>query len=161
MKGVKKAIMSNTGRKRVNLNGAYSPLNQDVIIREDQTINAQSTIALILMILEKNPEARVIHLYSDNARYYKCNLLREFLAQYQEKIVWHYLPPYSPNLNLIERLWKYIRKDVINTFYYEKFNDFKDAIWKKIDNLVNEKDELASFIGTDFHLIKKGHFHFT
>jgi len=106
-------------------------------------------------------KAIVIHLYSDNARYYKCNLLKEFLAQYQEKIVWHYLPPYSPNLNLIERLWKYIRKDVINTFYYEKFNDFKDAIWKKIDNLVNEKDRLASFIGADFHLIKKGHFHFT
>lgn len=160
-RGVLKGIKTNTGRKRINLNGAYDPYNQQVVIRQDDTINAQSTIALVIMILEKHPGLTKIHLFSDNARYYKCKLLTAFLENHKDRIEWHFLPPYSPNLNLIERLWKYLRKQVINTQYYEKFDDFQKAIFNQIERFEDEKEGLAQFIGTEFHLIKKEHFHFS
>jgi len=159
-RGVLKGIKTNTGRSRINLNGAYDPYNQEVVIRKDDTINAQSTIELVKMILEKYPKLTKIHLFSDNARYYKCRVLTAFLENHKDKIEWHFLPPYSPNLNLIERLWKYLRKQVINTQYYDKFDDFQNAIFNQIENFKNEKQELKQFIGTKFHLIKKEHFHF-
>ncbi len=64
-----------------------------------------------------------------------------------------FLPPYSPNLNLIERLWKFMRKKVINDEYYEKFSEFNNAINSFIRNLHNMCDELKQFIGTKMHLL--------
>jgi hypothetical protein len=70
----------------------------------------------------------------------------------REKIKIIYLPPYSPNLNLIERLWKFMRKKVINTKYCDKFADFRKAIKDFFDNIDGYADELSKFIGTKFHL---------
>ncbi len=158
--GEKKYIPSNSGRQRINLNGLYNPHNQDVIIREDHTINAQSTIALLKMALVQYPDKERIYCISDNARYYRCKLVQEFLASEGARITLLFLPPYSPNLNLIERLWKYLRKKTINTHYYEKFEDFKKAIFEQIQRLVNEREELKSFIGTQFQLFNIGNFNF-
>jgi transposase len=154
--GEKKFIPSNSGRQRINLNGLYNPHNQDVIIREDDSINAQSTIALLEMAIEKYKYETHIYCICDNARYYKCKLVNEFLEKYKEKISLIFLPPYSPNLNLIERLWKFLRKKTIHTHYYEKFADFRKAIFEQINDFENQKEELKSFIGTDFHLFKIG-----
>lgn len=52
------------------------------------------------------------------------------------------LPPYSPNLNLIERLWKLMRKKVINNRYYERFKDFRDAVLGFFENAENMKKQL-------------------
>lgn len=68
--GVKKFIPSNSGRQRINLNGLYNPHNQDVIIREDDSINAQSTIALLEMSMEQYNDKMHIYCICDNARYY-------------------------------------------------------------------------------------------
>ena len=115
-KGTEKYIRTNTGRQRININGAYNPNNQDVIIREDDTINAQSTIELFKQIEQKYASDECIYAIADNARYYRSRLVKDFLTTSKIKLI--FLPPYSPNLNLIERLWKYLRKKVINTIYY-------------------------------------------
>lgn len=153
-KGEPRYIPSNCGRQRLNLNGAYNPHTQDVIIREDETINAQSTIGLITDILKFYPGKQKFYCISDNARYYRSKMVREFLEDQGKKIKWIFLPPYSPNLNLIERLWKYLRKTAINTTYYEKFDQFKQSVFDLIEDLPNRKDDLASFIGNDFHIIE-------
>ncbi len=106
--GQEKYILTNTGRSRLNLNGAYNPKTQDVIIREDETINAQSTINLFKQIEEHYSDKDRIFVISDNARYYSCKILTDFLKDSKIKLI--HLPPYSPNLNLIERLWKFMRK---------------------------------------------------
>jgi len=151
-KGVTKYIKTNTGRKRINLNGAYNPENQDIIIREDDSINAQSTIELFKQIEIHYPKSRKIYVIADNARYYRCRLVSEYLKN--SKIVLIFLPPYSPNLNLIERLWKYMRKKVINTIYYQNFEDFKKAIMDFFQNTDLHKLEIAQFVGANFHLIQ-------
>ncbi|MBL7095231.1 IS630 family transposase [candidate division KSB1 bacterium] len=150
-KGTIKYIRTNTGRNRLNLNGAYNPNNQDVIIREDYTINAQSTIKLFKQIETQYHNANSIYAFSDNAKYYKCKLITEYLKTSRIKLI--FLPPYSPNLNLIERLWKFMRKEVINTTYYPEFQSFKTAIRNFYENIDKYKKELKQFIGNKFQLI--------
>ncbi len=160
-KGEKKYIPSNSGRQRINLNGAYNPHNQDVIIREDESINAQSTIELLKMTLIHYPYKTRIYCICDNARYYKCKLVKEFLEGEGKRITIIFLPPYSPNLNLIERLWKFLRKKTIHTHYYEKFEDFRKAIFEQIQDLENLKKKLKLFIGTKFQLFETSNLAFS
>lgn len=151
--GEKVYIPSNCGRQRINLNGAYNPKNQDILIREDDTINAQSTIELLKMIIEKYPEM-VVYCICDNARYYRSKLVKEFLEKHPN-IQFMFLPPYSPNLNLIERLWKLLKKGTVNYNFYDKYQDFRGAIFDEIQRLKEDKEQVAQFIGTKFQTYQK------
>lgn len=153
-KGEKKYIPSNSGRQRINLNGVYNPHNQEVIIREDDTINSQSTIELLRMVISQYEDKQDIYCICDNARYYRSKLVKEFLKEEGKKVHLIFLPPYSPNLNLIERLWKYLKKRTIHTHYYETFDEFRKAIFHQIDEFKNQKDQLKTSIGTKFQLFK-------
>jgi transposase len=149
--GSEKYIKTNTGRRRINLNGVYNPENQDVIIREDETINAESNIQLFESVKEQYKDAECIYIIADNARYNRNKRLSEYLEN--SKIEMIYLPPYSPNLNLIERLWKFMRKKVINTTYYAEFKTFRQAVLGFFDSINQYKHELKQFIGDKFHLL--------
>lgn len=150
-KGKTKEIKSNTGRKRVNLNGVYNPLNQDVILHESETINAETVLVFLKKIEDFYPAKLKIHLFLDNASYYKNILVTEYLKT--SRIEFRFLPPYSPNLNLIERLWKFMRKKVIHDKYYEKFKEFREALMGFSEGLVNRRAEVKQFIGTKMHLL--------
>jgi len=89
-----------------------------------------------------------IHLYVDNARYYRSKLVQEFLLT--SSIQMHFLPPYSPNLNPIERLWKFIKKEVIKSDYTPDPKIFKQRITDFFANIGNYKEKLDSLINTKF-----------
>lgn len=149
-KGENKEIKSNTGRERVNWNGVYNPANQDVILHESKTINADAIIEMLKKIEDFYPEKKEIHVILDNARYYRNKKVTEYLQT--SRIKFRFLPPYSPNLNLIERLWKFLRKNTINNKYYEKFSEFKKALTDFAENFTNQRAELKKFISTKMHL---------
>jgi transposase len=149
--GTEKYIKANTGRNRLNLNGVYNPSNQDVIIREDEAINAESNIRLFEVVKERYQDADCIYIIADNARYNRSKRLKEYLKDTKIKMI--YLPAYSPNLNLIERLWKFMRKKVINTIYYAEFKTFRDAILNFFNTIGQYQNELKQFIGTKLHLL--------
>ena len=125
-KGIRKEIPGNTGRSRLNLSGVIDVINHNVLIQEDQTLNSGSTIEFFRKIEKSYPDKEKIHVFCDNAPYYRNKNVREFLKT--SKIVLHFLPPYSPNLNPIERLWKWMKERVIYNIYYEHFEDFKAAV---------------------------------
>ena len=125
-KGVRKEICSNTGRQRINLSGALDIVEKKVHFQEDLMLNAESTIRFLEKIEQAYPPKKRIHLFLDNARYYKNQKVKAFLET--SKIEVHYLPPYSPNLNPIERLWKWMKQRVLYNTYYECFDDFKEAV---------------------------------
>lgn len=150
-KGEDNIIKSNTGRQRVNINGALDAQTHDVIVRDDQSINAISTIELLKKIETTYPMAAVIYIICDNARYYRSRLVREFLNTSKIKLL--FLPSYSPNLNLIERLWKFMKKKILYNQYYEKFDDFKEATLGFFENLNPYKTELASLLTNNFQLL--------
>ena len=68
-----------------------------------------------------------------------------------EKLRIIYLPPYSPNLNLIERLWRLMRKEILSTHYYETFEDFRKSLLKFFDNIDEVEDKLNSLMTWNFH----------
>jgi transposase len=125
-KGKRKELPTNTGRQRVNLSGMIDIISKQVLVREDETLEAESTIRFLRSIEEAYPHKRTVHLFCDNARYYRNKKVHAFLEN--SKISMHFLPPYSPNLNPIERLWKLTNELVINNKYYEKFSEFKNSL---------------------------------
>ena len=152
LKSDKKTIRSNTGRQRININGALCLDKKEVLIQESKTINAQSTISLFEMILSKNSESKNIFIISDNARYYKCKLLSAWLEKNQAiKMV--YLPSYSPNLNLIERVWRHMHKKVTYNQYYEKFSFFRERILKFFLEFQSNWEDVVKLLNDKFQII--------
>lgn len=152
LKGKEKKIPSNTGRTRINLNGAMDPDTLEVIICEDKSLNSDSTIKLFKLIEEKNKKAGKIVLIVDNARYYYCSEVQGYLET-SKKIKLVYLPSYCPNLNLIERLWKFMRKKVMYNQCYKTLKDFKSALGDFFLTLPEKYDELRSIISDNFQII--------
>lgn len=126
-RGVRKEILANTGRARLNLSGSINIETHTVLIQEDVTLNAESTISFFQKIEKAYLTKKKIHVFCDNAPYYRSKIVQEYLKT--SKIILHHLPPYSPNLNPIERLWKWMKERVIYNSYYEHFEDFKKAIF--------------------------------
>jgi transposase len=140
-----------SGRDRVNINGVINAKDvTDVIAIDCQSVNAESTMKLYKKAMERHPEAETIYIISDNARYYRNRELTKWIEE--TKIIQLFLPPYSPNLNLIERLWKFLRKKVINTHFYRTKELFRQAIRRFFDNIADYKTELQTLLTLNFRL---------
>lgn len=154
-KGQEKFIPTNTGRRRLNINGAMNAHHpEQVVIHEAETINADATIALYDKIQQRYVDKDRIYVIGDNARYYRNAQLQAWLRQ-NPRIIQVFLPPYSPNLNLIERLWKLLRKKCINTHFYPEFKDFRHAVLQFFEQLGDYKKELDSLITFNFQRLAK------
>lgn len=144
-------IPSNPGRKRLNINGAINAQKvTDVVIVEAERINAQSCIELWKKQRKRHP-GKTIYNICDNAPYYHSKIIKKWLEKHQWCQV-IYLPPYAPNLNIIERLWKYLRRQVTSYIYYEHFDDFRQAILDFFSNIRDHKSALKSLLTLKFHI---------
>jgi transposase len=125
-KGVRKEIPANTGRMRLNLSGVIDIVSHNVLVQEDETLNAESTILFFQNIEKAYPTMKQIHMFCDNAPYYRNKKVTNYLET--STISLRFLPPYSPNLNPIERLWKWMKERVIYNTYYPEFDDFRASV---------------------------------
>ena len=123
----------------------------DVVISYEETINADAAIFLLQKIERENPKAGVIWIICDNARYYRSKAVSEYLKDSKIKLV--FLPAYSPNLNLIERFWKFFKRQVTYNAYYETFNEFKYACEYFFDSLEQYTLQLRSLLTENFQII--------
>ncbi len=152
-RGEEVAIKSNTGRQRVNISGVLDADTHEVIIQEHRRLNAETTIEFFKLIERHNPASENIYLILDNAGYYKGEKIREFLQT--SKIIILYLPPYAPNLNLIERLWKFFKKQVLYNRYYQTFAEFRAAclgFFTKA-NMKRYRRQLSSLLTANFQVV--------
>ncbi len=145
-------LKSNTGRQRLNINGAINLETMAAQIRFDETINAISTVALLEQIEAAYPAANKITVILDNARYYRSKFVAAYLQK--SRIALKFLPPYSPNLNLIERCWKFFKKQVLYNQYYEIFSQFKSACVEFFDQLEIYNKQLRSLLTENFQIIR-------
>jgi transposase len=145
------------GRKRLNILGAYCPDDQEYLDRRytDKNLNARSVIELFTRMMERHPDTKHFRIYLDNARYQHARLLEAWVEQVRrEKGVTFdlkHLPPYSPNLNLIERLWKFLRKEALQK-WHPTFEDMQKAVADVLDNLPRYRNQLATLMTERFHL---------
>ncbi len=152
-KGTEKEILSNTGRVRVNINGAINPAKPcEIVHHKADTIDASSTIIWLSLIEARFTTKKVIHLFVDNARYYRSKEVQKYLEH--SRIKMNFLPPYSPNLNPIERLWKFLKKQIIKSNYTPDPNVFQQRIDDFFNEIHNYKEQLQSLINTNFQKLK-------
>jgi transposase len=150
-------VQAPCGRQRFNVLGALNAITHELVtVTNDAYINAESVCAL----LEKIANLYVgipLSIFLDNARYQKCDLVREKAKSLNIELC--FLPSYSPNLNLIERMWKFVKKKCLYSKYYEKFPAFKAAISKCLDETMStHKSDLDSLLTLRFHLFQKTQF---
>jgi len=149
-KGQEKELKANCGRQRLNINGAIDIETLEPTTGFYDTINADAAVDLFAKIEAKHPEAKRIYIIVDNARYYHSQWLKKALKD--TKIELLFLPPYSPNLNLIERYWKFFKKKVLNNRYYETFGEFKRACEDFFRKRKKYLPELQTLLTENFHV---------
>ena len=126
-----------------------------ITVTNENYLNAASICELLLRIVALN-RGVPITVVLDNARYQKCQLVFGLAKALDIELV--YLPSYSPQLNLIERLWKFVSNDCLYSKYYAEFDDFKGAIaaWLEKANTTH-KESLATLLSLNFQLFKNVH----
>ena len=145
------------GRKRLNILGAYSPQDHEYLDLRmpNGTISAAQVIELLARLRQRHPETKKFILYLDNARYQHARAVREWVeAQKAQGVefVLAFLPPYSPNLNLIERLWKFLRKHALQQ-WHATYDAMQAAVARVLNNLRAYRGELTTLMTERFHLV--------
>ena len=148
-----KEITSNTGRKRLNIIGAINAVTmQPTVLLEEENCNADSILRLLKVIKQQYNDAETICIIHDNARYQKGAIVQDKAKELGIDLI--YLPPYSPNLNLIERLWKFFKKKVMKNQYYEQYQTLKDAVKNFFHNFEQYYNQLLTLLNFNFGIIK-------
>jgi transposase len=122
------AIEQTSGRQRLNIHGAIDLETGATRMIEVTTVDADSTIKLLIAISLMFPSKRQIHVFLDNARYHHARMVKAWLAQTDCRIKLHYIPAYCPHLDPIERLWGLMHKHVTHNRSYPTHNDFCHSV---------------------------------
>ena len=150
-KGKEFEIKSSSGRKRIHLTGAVNVEEPtDIHIKESETVNSDTVRAFLDQLEDAYPTKSKIYLIVDQAPYFKSYLVQDWT--YGSKIEIIYLPTYSPNLNLIERLWKFMRKKIIDYHYYDTFEKFRTNVLAFFKHIDDYRDELETLLVPNFHV---------
>jgi transposase len=144
--------LANSGRQRVNINGAVNIDTFEVVVDFTDSINSESMIRLMEQLSRGHPND-VVYMILDNARYCHSKAVEE-CRKNLGNIVFIFLPTYSPNLNLIERLWKFFKKTTFYNKYYEKFADFTQACKDFFKNIKKHEGALRTLLTENFHIQK-------
>ena len=119
-------IQAPSGRQRFNVLGALNAITHELVtVSNDAYITSQQVCDLLQKLADLNLDVPIT-LFLDNASYQRCKLVMAKAAELNIELC--FLPPYSPNLNLIERLWKFVKKQCLYSHYYSDFDSFKAAI---------------------------------
>lgn len=142
-------IKTGPGRQRYSVLAAIESHSHELIsVTTDGTVSAPLVIDLLDKIRNTHPDGPIT-LILDNARYQRCKEVAAHAAQTDIELL--YLPAYSPNLNLIERLWKLTKKKCLTNRHYPTFTEFRDAIDQCLTKMSHEYlPELQSLLTLNF-----------
>ncbi len=138
-----------SGRKRYSVLGAWNAVTRELVgIATDATVSAETMCALLGKVASVGLRGPIT-LVLDNARYQHCNLVKDLARVLGIHL--EFLPSYSPNLNPIERLWKFVKKQVLYGRHYATFAEFRAAIDGCLAKIPTEhRDSLASLMTHNF-----------
>jgi transposase len=119
-------VTTSSGRKRLNVLGALNMITRNLVtVINDSYINSLSVCELLRNLRLLHGEDPIT-LVLDNAAYQHCRLVQDYARLLRIELM--YLPSYSPNLNLIEKLWKFVKKQARYNTYYENFESLTNGI---------------------------------
>ena len=140
-----------SGRKRYNVLAALDAITHQVLrVSNHAYINAESVCALLREVAAAGLKGPIT-LVLDNARYQKCQVVQALAAALGIELL--YLPSYSPNLNLIERLWKFVKKECLGCRVLPTYEAFTQAIDNCLTNLnTKHKQQMKTLLNLEFQL---------
>lgn len=142
-------IQASAGRNRINVLGAVNAITKEIITIANTTYITSNTLIDFLKLLKEKFPDKPIAIVLDNARYQHCFLVTTFAKSLGIHLL--FLPPYSPNLNIIERLWKFTKKEILYAKYYDKPKLFHQAILNFFEQInQNCKQQLSSLLTLKF-----------
>jgi transposase len=144
-----------SGRKRLNILGAYCPDDHEYIdlrLTRDN-INGAQFANFLRLLRSMHPETEKFILYVDGAKYFSSPIVKEWLKRHPEFHL-SQIPAYSPNVNLIERMWKFMRAQALCK-WHKTFEDMQTAVSEVLDHLESYRSELQSLMTEKFHIINK------
>lgn len=147
-------IKAPAGRKRLNVLGAVNAITKQVhFITNETYINANVIVDFLNQLKHFYNDGIIIYIVLDNARYQHCKWVKYIAILLGIQLL--FLPSYSPNLNIIERLWKFVKKKCLYAKYYDTFDKFKNAIISTMKNTNSDVEyinELKSLLSLKFQL---------
>jgi len=147
---VRRFVLTFSGRRRYNVLGAIDYATEKVLTITNESYITATEVCEMLHKISTEYAGKAVHLVLDNARYQKCSAVMDLAAQLDIEL--DYVPPYSPNLNLIERLWKFVKGE-LRSKYYDDFGVFRQKIDSIIESTSNEnKDKTNRLIGQKVQL---------
>lgn len=149
-----KHVGTTASRTRLNIIGAIQLGSiAQAVTAQYETINGESIMDFMAKIRAQYATQKTIHIILDKAGYHRSFLVAEQASKLNIKL--HFLPPYSPNLNPIERLWKVMNEQVRNNRFFKSAKDFKEAINGFFDKLLPKiGNSLDGRINDNFQLLK-------
>ena len=146
-------FQTNTGRKRLNILGAYNPADYTLRhVTGEASCNGERVVELFEVIAAHHPTAPEVIMFSDNATYFYSDHVRDWLEAHPR--LWFLpLPPYAPNLNVIERLWKFVKEHLVKNTYYEKYKTFRAQVFRFLNHLDKHVDALKTLMVEKFQII--------
>ena len=144
-----------SGRKRLNILGAYCPDDHEYVdyrLTRDN-VNGEQFINFLRLLRSLHPDTEKFILYVDGARYYGSPVVKAWLKRHPEFHLSR-VPAYSPNVNLIERLWKFLRAKALAR-WHKTFEDMQAAVSAVLDHLGDYGRELRTLMTERFHIIDK------
>jgi transposase len=147
-------LKTNTGRQRLNILGAYNPDDHSFVhLTGEENCDAQRVLEYFNVIIKAYRQASGIVLFLDNAKYFKAKIVSDWLNNHP-KLKVEFLPPYAPNLNLIERFWRFVKEHLVKNTYYAKYKTFRANVFQFLNHINKHTDELKSLMVEKFEIVK-------
>jgi transposase len=146
-------IKTNRGRKRLNILGAYNPVEHSLVhLTGEANCDAFRVIEFFERVEKASLSVPPIVLFVDHANYFKATLVEEGLQQHPRLQV-KPLPSYAPNVNLIERFWKFAKDKLVKNTYYEKYTTFRAHVFRFLNHVDGYLEELKTLMVEKFQII--------
>jgi len=147
-------IQAPSGRQRLNVLGALEAVSHRLITVCNETYITAESVCELLRLIAAEAVGRPVTIILDNARYQHCARVESLAHELQLELA--FLPSYSPNLNLIERLWKFVKQTCLYSEYYANFAAFKSAILQCLAQTQHRhKADLDTLLTLNFQTFKK------
>jgi len=147
-------VKAPSGRQRLNVLAALNAVSHELFTVENLTYITAETVCELLRLLAGAHQGIPITIILDNARYQRCTLVQAVAQELGIELL--YLPTYSPNLNLIERFWRFVKKQCLYSKYYPDSKSFQQAILTCIQQAsTKHKEELKQLLTLRFQTFRE------
>lgn len=134
----KQRIIRTTGKHRgVKLLATLDYGTGNIVWQEDEQYTAETFLSFLQKVVAAYPVGRIV-IVLDNARIHHAKLLAPFLTELQGRLELVFLPPYSPELNLVEGLWKWLKSDVINNVFYHSVLEIRKNVQEFMEQIMQD-----------------------